>query len=277
MKFDKYKTFPHPVLRPFSDDYVSSEIQAAIEKFELGTEPDTVSIKCRFNCSSSDLNDLVESGRACYAMMISCRDTFYREIVTNNLPELCFATFTGNLRGEVRIDTYIIACVDIHGFSSSDFNPEYGDENFSVRNGDVLAQDETKVYYIERESFKPVTSSFELVVDDSLGIGEWAIGLGGDKVQIRMHSEMKQTVDKARNVSEAKAVLLNSVYFATVIHAVQAIKDKSVNEDARWVRGFNQQIANTGSNIEADDAYIIAQRLLQKPLNKLKKMFFDKA
>jgi hypothetical protein len=34
MKFDRSKTFPYPVLRPYSDDYVDAEFQALAE-FEI--------------------------------------------------------------------------------------------------------------------------------------------------------------------------------------------------------------------------------------------------
>jgi len=31
MKFDRYKAFPYPVLRPYSDDYIDIDFQTNVE------------------------------------------------------------------------------------------------------------------------------------------------------------------------------------------------------------------------------------------------------
>ena len=52
MKFDRNKTFPYPVLRPFSDDYIDGEFQTSVEF--LSNEGEVI-LAISFRISSNEL------------------------------------------------------------------------------------------------------------------------------------------------------------------------------------------------------------------------------
>src|SRR6185312_414316 len=99
-------------------------------------------------------------------------------------------------------------------------NKEFRKDNFSFAVGEVLAADEPKIIYIDRELFKPVSSILQIVKDDNLSGFEWHIRFDDDKLQILLSAEAKDAIDKARHTKRNQAVLINSIYFAAIMEAI---------------------------------------------------------
>lgn len=224
MKFDKNKAFPYPVLRPYSDDYVDVEFQATVDFTIFG---ESIDASISFALSSDEIHNEIDKGNAVFVCIVSCRDTYFREVLRTSNGKLERQFDPGSLRGEVRVDPYIVVLKDINGFSSPDINAEFGQNSFSFTPGDVLAQDETQVFYIDRDLFKPLTSVFDLVMSESLSGGEWKVGLEEDHVQIQVSPQMKESIDNARNDKPKQVVLLNSLYYPAVTQALQRLKESS--------------------------------------------------
>jgi hypothetical protein len=172
VKFDKYKAFPYPVLRPESDDYRDVEFQAIVD-FKIANGSIDSSIGFALSCE--EIKAEIQKGNAEYVCMISCRDTYFQRAVSTIQKTIDVEFDVGTLRGEVRVDPYVIVKRvikrDISDYSSPEINPEFGPGPFQFLEGDVLAQDETQVFYIDRDLFKPITSVFDLVKKDSLCTG----------------------------------------------------------------------------------------------------------
>jgi hypothetical protein len=266
MKFDRNKTFPYPVLRPFSDDYIDDEFQTNVD---FSSNEGVVTSDISYRVSSSELVDQIKSGNAKFVSIVSCRETYFREVITSDAKQVVKNFDVGNLRGEVKVDSYIIAIKKIPSFSSPDINPEFGRDSFAFTPGDVLAQDETAVFYIDRDLFKPVTSVFDLVKNPEYSEGEWRINLDDDHIQIAVSAAMKESIDNARNNTTMKVILLNSIYFSAAVHAIQRLKEGGDDyEEKKWSRVFYRQIHNNGLDLTSD-AYILAQKLMKHPLKVL--------
>jgi len=263
MKFDKNKAFPYPVLRPHCDDYVDVEFQTTVE---FAIEQDKISADISYALSSEEILEQIVLGNAKYVSVVSCRDTYLRKVLSSNTGEIKADFDVGSLRGEVRVDPYIVVTKNIPEFKSQDINSEFGKDAFEFSPGDVLAQDETQVFYFDRDMFKPVTSVFELVKNDALSGGEWIVGFEEDHVQIQVSPQMKDSIDGARNNKSNQVILLNSLYFAAVVQALQKLKDGgSEYEDKRWAKVISGQLSNNHWDI-SHDAYVLAQRLMKYPL-----------
>jgi hypothetical protein len=267
MKFDRNKTFPYPVLRPYSDDYIDVEFQVNVD---FTSSEGVVTAQIGYLVSSSELLDQVKLGNAKFVSIISCRETYFRDVVSTDNKQVVKSFEVGNLRGEVKVDSYIIAVKKIPAFSSPDINPEFGRDSFAFTPGDVLAQEETAVFYIDRDLFKPVTSVFDLVKNPEFSDGEWKISLDDDHIQIVISASMKESIDNARNNTAMKVILLNSIYFSAAVHAIQRLKEFGADyEDRKWGRVFFRQIHNAGLDIVHTDAYVLAQKLMKYPLAAL--------
>jgi len=272
MKFDKNKAFPYPVLRPASDDYNDVEFQTMVE---FAIEGNTIDANVQFAISCTEIVDQIDAGNALFACLISCRETYTQQLIETAEQNISIKFESGLLRGEVRVDPYVVAKKGISGYACQDINPEFGAGPFSFETGDVLAQDETQVFYIDRDAFKPITSVFDLVKRDSLSEGFWTISFDDDHVQIQVSSKLKESIDDARNNSKNRIILKNSIYFAAVMEAIKKIQDKDESlSDKKWAKVFSAQAHNKGIDLEGNDAYFIAQQLMQLPVLQLDNFVF---
>lgn len=274
MKFDRSKTFPYPVLRPYSDDYTEAEFQA---QAEFAITQGAIEVSCTYITSSDELAKQVTLGKAKYVSVISCRETYFRKVISCVERAVTISLDPDSLRGEVDVDSYIVAVCEINGFVSPDINKEFGKSVFDFTPGQILAQEETHCIFVDRELFKPLSSVFELVKNDSLTGGEWRASLDQDHVQIEVSGAMKESIDNARSSSLSKSVLINSIYFSAVVHAIQRMKDGAEYGETKWARVIQRQLHNQHLDLNAIDAYILAQKLMKHPLGVLNTYVFAKA
>jgi hypothetical protein len=274
MKFDRSKTFPYPVLRPYSDDYTDVEFQALAE---FTIEQSGMGVTCTYVTSSDELAAQVSLGNAKYVTVISCRETYFRKVISTSERSITLPLDPDVLRGEVDVDSYIVAVQEINGFSSPDIHKEFGKDVFFFEPGQVLAQEETHCIFVDRELFKPLSSVFDLVKNDALSGGEWRASLDDEHVKIEVSATMKESIDNSRSSSLSKSVLINSIYFSAVVHAIQRMKDGDEFGEAKWAKVIRRQLHNHHLDLETVDAYILAQKLMKHPLGVLNTYVFAKA
>lgn len=264
MKFDRNKAFPYPVLRPYSDDYTDLEFQTTVD---LRVGKSAITIALTYAISSEGIRKEISKGNAAYVAVISCRDTYSHHVVRSTAPSIEAKVAIGDLRGEVRVDSYVLVEKPIPKFSSAEINPEFGAKSFAFEPGQILAQDESQTFYVDRDLFKPITSVFELVKKDDLSDGEWTIGFDEDHVQIEVSPKMKEALDDARNLRANRVILINSLYFAAVAQAIQRLKDSPADcEGLKWAEVIERQAHNMSCDLKSHDSYLIAQRLMKYPL-----------
>lgn len=274
MRFDHHKAFPYPVLRPDVDDYLNAEFQVSVD-VEGGRENKKIDAKVSVALSSNEIKKEIEKGNAAISVIFSCRDTYFREAVTSSKFDFKKSFDSSSFRGQVIVYPFIVALKPIPKFSANGINKEFRKDSFSFLVGEVLAADEPKVIYIDRELFKPVSSILQIVKDDALSGFQWRIRFDEDKLQILLSAEAKEAVDKARNTKRNQAVLLNSIYFAAIMEAVQKLKEEpELVEERRWARVIDQQCHNAALNYSAHESYIVAQELLRTPLHLLHQYAF---
>ena len=275
MRFDHQKAFPYPVLRPDIDDYLQSEFQVTVD-IEGTKDNKRLNAKIQVALSSERIKREIARGNAAIAIVFSCRETYFGETITTDKFELRKTFDAGALRGEVIIYPFVVALKSIRNFSAPDINSEFRKESFEFEVGELLAAEEPKVIYIDRELFRPISSILQIVRSDSLSGFEWKVSLEQNKLQILLSAEAKQAVDQARNGRRNRAVLINSIYFAAVMEAIQKLKDEEgVYNHLRWAQVITQQCHNSAIDIVSHDSYIIAQRLLNSPLGLLNQYVFQ--
>src|SRR4051794_12941307 len=123
MKYDKYKAFPYPVLRPESDDYKDAEFQVNVN---FGLAKDEVTVSVTYALSSDEIKAEIDKGTADYVCLISCRDTYCQRTISTSTPKSQARFDSGALRGEVKVNSYVVAKNDILAFTSPDINTEFG-------------------------------------------------------------------------------------------------------------------------------------------------------
>lgn len=273
MQFDSQKAFPFPVLRPGSSDYLRAEFQTTTK---LTVKEGLLTLEVNHGISSKEVSNAVTRGHAVYACVVSCRDTYFRQVLKSSRVTYSAQFPVDHLRGEVAISPFVVAIKPIGGYEPSDISSEFGGRKFDIAPGDVLAQDEPQVFYIDRDIFKPVTSVFDLVKNKDLEDGEWTLGYEEDHVQIEVSPGMKEKLDDARNVGKNRTILLNSLYFPAVMQTISKLQQAGAEfEGKKWAQVIQQQAQNLGRDFQHEDAHVLAQQLMRLPLLRLKEVLLE--
>lgn len=272
MQFDPLRAFPYPVLRPGSNDYVDSAMQTVAELIESEDQLE-ITAEADLAVGVDEIRALVDQGKARYAAVISCRDTYFRKAMLSDQPHLSERFPAGALRGEVLIYPYVVAVEAIEGFTCPWINQEFGDGPFSFPSGAVLAVDEPQMIYVDRETFKPISSCFFLAPNENIASNEWQIDASGDRVRIMVSPALKNRITNARNSKEKRAILLNSIYFGAVVQCLAILKTDEVG-DQRWVRIFRQRLADQHLELDQHPETWLAQQLMRHPFAVVDRYFF---
>lgn len=276
MQFDPQRAFPYPVLRPGVNDYLDGEFQCVVEFSPLENKPQII-FEVQFSLSVTEIEHLIARGQAKFVAVISCRDTYLRRVLATDKVSAKSTFHSGDLRGEVQVFPYVVAEKAINGFRCSLINKEFGDGPFVFDKGAVIAVDEPKAAYIDRDLFRPVTSVFELVKSENIQGPEWRLDCSGDHVQIQVAPYMKEKIDNFRNSARNRAVLINSIYFGAVMQCIRHLAKGGEHEQAelRWAKVIREQCHNNNLNLNSQDEHAIAQHLLKLPLGTLDKYVFE--
>ena len=272
MQFDPLRAFPYPVLRPGSNDYVDSAMQTVAELIESDDQLEIVAT-VELAVGVDEICALVDVGKARYSAVISCRDTYFRKAMLSGQPQLSERFSAGALHGEVLIYPYVVATEAIDGFACRWINPEFGDGPFSFPNGAVLAVDEPQMIYVDRETFKPISSCFFLAPNENIAPNEWQVDTSDDRVRIMVSPVLKSRITNARNSKEKRAILLNSIYFGAVVQCLSILKGNEAG-DQRWARIFRQRLDDQHLDLDAHAETWLAQQLMRHPFTVVDRYFF---
>src|SRR5690606_21381649 len=130
----------------------------------------------------------------------------------------------GSLRGRIEVYPYILATQEIRSYTCPWINDEFGGGPFHYEMGAVLAIDRPQSVYIDRDTLRPLASVFELARSDALTGHEWRVKPTESKVQVLLSSELKERIDRVRNNTAHRAVLMNSIYFAAVMQCITILR-----------------------------------------------------
>ena len=223
-----------------------------------------------FQLSSQSLRALVDSGRASYAVDVSCPKTFIRHTrkVTRDDKLVLEA---GDYSEEILLTPYLIATCPLEGFISPEHASEWRDHRphgFGVPTAGILAVGNTTRIVLEDAG---VHSVIDLVANSAVPEGTFDIRLDEDRIKIHVALNDKEKIEavrKRRGGGVEFAALFPSVY----LHAVsEALRNLSEYEDTRWAFALRNALEEHGlGNIDPgllrDDALRHAQVLMKQPV-----------
>lgn len=273
MKYDERKAFPHPVLCPYNNDYSEGRFEAEVA-YELDESGSDVQVELELNLKQPLIEDCLDSGKAQYTIVVYSRDTYYRDVHFGTNDKETFLYSDGKLGGSVVVSSFITAKTDISGYSSPDFDKEFGSAEFQIKAGDVLALDEQKQFHVGLEPFQEIRAVWALVVQPSIKMGSFEVGLDGELIEILVHPNQKRILDPAMTQRDGQSLMVNSIILPALIHVLDAMSlEGREYEDLKWYQVMFGQCIRHGIDIhnEGLDCLKAAQKLLELPLTLLNK------
>lgn len=274
MRFDSQVIYPHPVLRPDVEDYEDGDFQAVLS-YSVTADQLSVEITASYDLSVEELETHIANDCARAGLLVNCRDTFFRKIFPlDSGRDTLIEIDGGQLHGEVVIVPIIYALAKITEFASDDFADDFEGLKFDIKPGDFLAHENPEVFYLEREAFEPVESIITLTTDAEMSGYEWQVSLDEDQIEIRVSKILSEAIQSARNNTQNTLVLINSMYFSALQSAIEFLHDEP-DKDTKWANVVRQKCQTKGmANFDQEEPHVVAQRLLDHPIEKLAKAMF---
>jgi len=275
MRFNKQKSYPYPVIRDFNDDYLDEKFTVNIKTI---LDIKHVELSIDYNLSSMPVQREIKSGNATYLTVISCRDTFYHKVFTSDKSDKNLISISHELlSGKVMIESFVYVTKDT-SIASSSINKEYLSVNsgsissFYYKKGNVIAQAQAFSFQIEVDLFKPLGSIFSIEVDEKMSNGEWVVFSDSNIVTITVARDIKDLKDELSSDKEGQSIMLNTIYFAALMHLVQLIKDDdsgAIIDHHTWAKIVDERITLKGINSDNEEAYAITTKILDFPFIRL--------
>lgn len=271
-----YKHFPHPVLSSDRDDYIDSI-------FSVSLELDHITDKLRFRFSSTlenqEMERLIDGGHAKIIFRIESQQTMYREIFQGQVGNTEFYINENLIKGDILIESYILATKEIVGFQSKKFHSDYEDLRFDLSKGSILAIGEEFKRRINKdmEELYNIPSIFLISrVDEEKS--EMKISLEGDKINIILSNEDYVNQQNISKLSKYQPILHSMIIMPALIYLftdIQDVPEERFEElsEKRWFKSIDgvlrkMNLALDADHINRETPYKLAQLILGNPLNR---------
>ena len=131
------RSYPHPVLRPDSDDFID-----AVFRVDWDEPKELPNAKYEFvftvTNTCKEIRDLIAEGKAIYMLRFVCKTTLCRKTFTFS-EDICRIQLSlPDFLNDVIITPMIVSLEDIENYSCEAFHPDYRGLEISVQMGDVL-------------------------------------------------------------------------------------------------------------------------------------------
>ena len=278
MKFDPAKAWPYPILRPrkYGDDYPDAEFEVEIEvKRAKGST--AIDVRVDFQLSDPDLCRLVSQGEAQFVLLIKAPKTHFRQLLGSKEMRIEESFPAGELSGRVEFAPFLVCLRRITQFKASGWHFDFAGLTFDIPAGAVLAEDESKDYWVDTSDEAPLGSIFGHKRDPGLADGCWKYEISEDRIWIVMSNGDADRYEAAREQANNRPdgqYLMNGLYLPALIAVLNHV-DQNIDEyrDHRWYTSLDQRLEEVGCRPLGDnrsaDRLVDAQKLLDLPFLKM--------
>ena len=271
MQFTFQKSFGYPVLRPGSNDYSSGTFQPTIIPRDVSRGKKHVQIDCRFAISVAEIKALIESQKAAFALIVDCRDTFFREIFETHKTRTTFECPTDLLKGRVVFESYVIAKETVNDFYCKNIDEFYGAGPHKFTPGMVMAQGIPLEKNIHAEKLRKNRSLISFSSDETLKIGEWWYDVMSEFPTIYVSPDQLEYIKLAP--PSANPIIENTFLVPIVSEMISLIRNNETSEEVSvypWATIIMEGLEKIDLNItdSIHDNFRLAQMFLKLPLQR---------
>jgi len=263
------RSYPYPVVGN-RDDVPDAAFQASIE---MTTDKEYIYIDVSVSCSSSTINEYIKSGDICYLLHVDCSNTFFRKTYK----------FSGNIYRQeipieflndlIEVNVFSVAAKKINNYRVAGAHPDYGDLTFDVNIADILAVAQTVTFHIDErfDSMKRVSSIMQIVENPKLDSDlPMEVDFNGSKITILMSKSDFREYKLLKSSETVIAPLTATIVFPVLLEALRVLRtdfsELDDSESLKWVVVLRRKIIDL--NIEGDDDFANAQKLLELPIKR---------
>ncbi len=262
------RSYPHPVVGN-RDDVPGAAFQATVE---MSSDKENVYIDASINCSSSTLNHLVGEGEAKAVIHIECSNTLFRRAYEFTGPSTRIAIPTENLNDAVEVNVFVRATRNSARYKVDAAHQDYGDSEFEIKEGDILAVGEGVIFHVEStfDSLSRIGSIMQIEESKQDGDLPMRVDFNGDKILVILSKADFKDYKLLKGHEGLSAALTSTIVLPVLVEALHFLnsgESGSEEDGPRWVRALRRRISALELQSESD-SLTVAQKLLEFPLKR---------
>ena len=245
------KTFFHPVLRESTRDFVDGSAFSVELKARLNQNKndENLCIDYKIDLTSPGISAQLADGSAQVFL-----DLYSKETITRILSPLVDEEGTiefkaGQLLGVLEVQAAVIATQTIKSYSPAGINKEYGDANFYILPGSILAISEKILLPLSFKRIK-LESLIRVQLSTDLDPDVYELNLDSDFITILMGESFHALWDIMRSDIAVKPYLALSIYKDTFVEALSLIYKTEEAEEFSWAQALIARCENIGIKLE---------------------------
>jgi hypothetical protein len=272
MKISESTSYPHPVLRPWSEDIANASFDTKIT-FQLDPDANQVNFRCDVTMDHPGIVALIEDGSATFGCFIKCLATGMRRLQPLGFPVGVQHFASGVVIGRVQLRPMIWSVKPIVGYAPSGVHTEFSG-GIDINAGQILALDDEQIIEVTRPSLPPLESIFEIRSSDGVPEGKFELDAEADRITILMPPSTYTLVQGLRHEGNlTRDVLMNALYVPVIMEVLDRLRDgKDSFEQYRWLHPFQERCDFAEIDLTKPDLLNDAQKLLLQPFASLSQL-----
>jgi len=274
----RYKLYPYPVLAYYSDDYVNSSFETAIEP-----NRDGYNIKIDFiaDLKNAELSKLLTEGKVRVVYHLECAQTGFRIALATDQMEYSYVISNKLICGRMQICPFIVAVQDLNNFVSSCFHEDYRGFKFSIEAGCVMAVAKQVDVEIEKDTndLANMPSVFVIIKNADESASGMVVDMDQKKIVIKLPETDYYNLKSIKDEATIQAVLNSLVVVPALTYVLEELNRRPANDryeysGYNWYRTIKKAMAvRFNCDIESDQLSTlnmleIAQKLINIPISE---------
>jgi hypothetical protein len=267
----KTRAFPYPVLGPTledRDDFTAGHVRLVNATGSVA--PERYSIRFRFEISHPFIAGLVDSGDASPAVVVECRQNFYRRRHSVSLGMNEMVIPADELRGIVQVTPLISAMRELTNYRPDSLNTDYDGVTIRVPKHGILAYGPNFEFIAEPKSdrLRKISSIMRVIQTEDAGT-RMTVNIGGPRIHVEVSTNQFRFYQSVAASRQGSAILASMLVLPVLVDVFHRIKgsDQDGLEDFRWFQVVRARLREIGLPVDAPDfdPMKAAQALLDSP------------
>lgn len=271
------RLFSYPVLKNELDAYQNCLFQVDLAKYAVVVNDLELSLSIAMDCP--EIDSLIQSGKAEYAIHIECSTTSYRTLITSSVKNIDYSIPVNKINGVVELLALVLVKEPIKNFSCVDWNEDYQGLTFDFVKGSILAYQNLDSLNIRKnvEEFKNASSIFSVCKRASNDDKPMGLELNNETIRIDMNESDYKQFTSYCNKGIYQHIVNSVLILPALVYVFEELKQSdgiAKYENRDWymalVNAYAERNINLEKMLQEDNktSYYLAQEAMELPITK---------
>lgn len=271
------RLFTYPVLKDEVDAYENYTFSVSLDKCSIVVNDLEMTFLIDMECP--EIEDLIQTGKAEYAIHVECSSTAYRTLVTSAVKKIDYSIPVNKINGTIELVGLVLVKTPIKGFTCVDWSEDYQGLKFDFEKGNILAYQNMNTLNIRKnvEEFKDASSIFSVCKRASKTEKPMELELNNDTIRIEMDEKDYKVFTSFSGRTNYQQVVNSMLILPALVYVFEELRqDDGIQkyENRGWYIALANSYAERNINLEVmlqeenKTSYYLAQEAMELPITK---------